>query len=166
MSALITPTVGEFLRQHRLAVGLTQEELAERARMSIRAISDLERGVRRTPHKDTLRLLAEALGLSEDDRALLFEAVRETRRAEAPPSAAQTSVFSRDFPVALTPLLGREREEAAIAHLLLRDDVRLLTLTGSAGIGKTRLAAQMAIGLGDHFATIVFVSLAAINEHS
>ena len=113
MTTLHTPAFGELLRQHRLAAGLTQEELAERARISVRAISDLERGVRRAPHKDTLRLLAEALNLSEDDRALLFESVRETRRAEAaPPSTAPTGVFSEDFPVALTPLIGREREEA------------------------------------------------------
>src|SRR5262245_3789556 len=167
MSALITPTVGEFLRQHRLAVGLTQEELAERARMSVRAISDLERGVRRAPHKDTVRLLADALHLSEDDRALLYEAMRETRRVEAaPPSTAPTGVFSRDFPVVLTPLIGREREEAAIAHLLLQDEVRLLTLTGPAGIGKTRLATQTAWDHGVCFANVVFVSLAAISEHS
>ena len=57
------PALGELLRQHRIAAGLTQEELAERARMSARAISDLERGVRRTPHSDTLRLLADALSL-------------------------------------------------------------------------------------------------------
>ncbi|HEY7022849.1 MAG TPA: helix-turn-helix domain-containing protein, partial [Ktedonobacterales bacterium] len=167
MTTLHAPVFGELLRQHRLAAGLTQEELAERARISVRAISDLERGVRRAPHKDTLRLLAEALNLSEDDCALLFESVRETRRAEAaPPSTGPTGVFSGDFPVALTPLIGREREEAAIAHLLSRNDVRLLTLTGPAGIGKTRLAAHTAMGLGDHFATIVFVSLAAISEHS
>ena len=85
MTTLHAPAFGELLRQHRLAAGLTQEELAERARISVRAISDLERGVRRAPHKDTLRLLAEALNLSEDDCALLFESVRETRRAEAAP---------------------------------------------------------------------------------
>jgi predicted ATPase/DNA-binding CsgD family transcriptional regulator len=167
MSALGTPTLAELLRQQRTAAGLTQEELAERARISVRAISDLERGVRRAPHKDTLRRLADALNLSEDDCALLFESVRETRRAEAAsPSTAPTGVFSRDLPVALTPLVGREHEEAAIAHLLLRDDVRLLTLTGPAGIGKTRLATQTALDHGSRFANVVFISLAAISEHS
>ena len=60
-----TPALAELLKQYRLAAGLTQEELAERARISVRAISDLERGVRRTPHKETLRLLAEALALAK-----------------------------------------------------------------------------------------------------
>jgi predicted ATPase/DNA-binding XRE family transcriptional regulator len=167
MTTVHEPAFGELLRQYRLAAGLTQDELAERARVSVRAISDLERGVRRAPHKDTLHLLAEALGLSEDDRALLHVAVRETRRAEAASTpTAQTPDRSRDFPISLTPLIGREREEAAIAHLLLRDDVRLLTLTGPAGIGKTRLATQTALGPGAHFANVVFVSLAAIREPS
>jgi predicted ATPase/DNA-binding XRE family transcriptional regulator len=165
MTRLHAPEFGELLRQHRRAAGLTQEELAECARISVRAISDLERGVRRAPHKDTLRLLAEALQLSDTALALLVETVREARRAAAP-SIAPTGVFSRDFPVALTPLIGREREEAVIAHLLVRDDVRLLTLTGPAGIGKTRLATQAALDHGARFANVVFVSLAAINEHS
>ena len=49
---------GALLKRYRLAAGLTQEELAERARLSVRGITDLERGARRTPHKDTLQLLA------------------------------------------------------------------------------------------------------------
>jgi len=153
------PAFGELLRQHRLAAGFTQEELAECARISVRAISDLERGVRRAPHYDTLRLLTEALGLGEEACALLFEAVRETRRVElAPPAAAaQAGALPFDFPPTLTPLIGREREEAAVAHLLLRHDVRLLTLTGPAGIGKTRLATQVALGLGAHFSNVVYI---------
>jgi predicted ATPase/DNA-binding XRE family transcriptional regulator len=168
MTTLPAPAFGELLRQHRIAAGLTQEELAERAQISVRAISDLERGVRRAPHKDTLRLLADALNLTEDDHALLLEAVRVTRRAEATalPSTAQMGALPHDFPVTLTPLVGREREEAAIAHLLARDDVRLLTLTGPAGIGKTRLATQTALGPGARFASVVFISLAAIGEHT
>jgi predicted ATPase/DNA-binding XRE family transcriptional regulator/Tfp pilus assembly protein PilF len=160
------PAFGELLRQHRLAAGFTQEELAERARISVRAISDLERGVRRAPHYDTLRLLTEALGLGEEACALLYEAVHETRRVEStsPAAAAQAGAVPYDFPPTLTPLIGREREEAAVAHLLLRHDVRLLTLTGPAGIGKTRLATQVALGLGANFSNVVFISLAAISE--
>jgi predicted ATPase/DNA-binding XRE family transcriptional regulator len=165
MTTLRTLAAGELLRQHRLAAGLTQDELAERARISARAVSDLERGVRRTPHKDTLRLLADALSLDEADRALLFEAVQASRRgAAARTPTAQTIALPQGFPVTLTALIGREREEAAIAHLLLQDDVRLLTLTGSAGIGKTRLATQVAMGLVARFAEIDFVSLSAVRD--
>jgi predicted ATPase/DNA-binding XRE family transcriptional regulator len=167
MSALSTPAFGEVLRQQRTAAGLTQEALAARARISVRAISDLERGVRRTPHPDTLRLLAQALGLSVEQQALLVAAVRQTRRAAALSSTAATDHYSRDLPVALTPLIGREREEATIAHVLRQEEVRLLTLTGPAGIGKTRLATQAA---SEHAARcpscprVVFVSLAALRE--
>ena len=52
---------GALLRRHRRAAGLSQEELAQRARLSARGISDLERGLRRTPHRDTVEMLAEAL---------------------------------------------------------------------------------------------------------
>src|SRR5215467_13978979 len=78
-----TPAFAELLKRHRLAAGWTQDELAEQAQLSVRAISDLERGVSRAPHKDTLRLLAGALGLGEDERALLLESVRQARRATA-----------------------------------------------------------------------------------
>jgi len=163
---LRTPAFAALLKRHRLAAGLTQDELAERAQSSVRAISDLERGVRRAPHKDTLRLLAEALRLSDDDRALLLESARQARRAEASVSPAWPLTSVGDFPVTLTPLIGREREEAAIAHLLLQDDLRLLTLTGPAGIGKTRLATEAAVGLAAHFANSVFVSLTSMSDPS
>jgi predicted ATPase/DNA-binding XRE family transcriptional regulator len=168
MTSQHPPAFAELLRWHRAAAGLTQEELAERAHLSVRAISDLERGVRRAPHNDTLRLLTEALGLGEDTRARLLECVRETRRLEPafPAAIDQAGALPPDFPTTLTPLIGREREEAAVAHLLLRDDVRLLTLTGPAGIGKTRLATQVALGLGARFRSVVFISCAAIGERT
>jgi predicted ATPase/class 3 adenylate cyclase len=66
---------GKLLRRYRTAVGLTQEELAEQAGLSVRSVQDLERGVRRAPHPDTQRRLAEALKLGEADRAELLGAV-------------------------------------------------------------------------------------------
>ncbi|HEU5438786.1 MAG TPA: helix-turn-helix transcriptional regulator, partial [Ktedonobacterales bacterium] len=107
-------TLATLLRRHRTAAGLTQEELAERAKLSVRAISDLERGVRRAPHKDTLELLIAAMGLRAEDAGLLRDAVRRLR----PPRAAATlaadvtnsaSTLPMGIPIPVTPLIGRER---------------------------------------------------------
>ena len=67
---------GELLRRRRLAAGLTQEALAERAGISAKAVSDLERDPDRTPRLDTIGLLADALGLEAGDRAGLLAAAR------------------------------------------------------------------------------------------
>src|SRR5207249_2372044 len=70
---------GELLRMYRTAAGLTQEELAARAGMSARGISDLERGARRTPYRGTVDLLAEALHLTPQERSAFAKAVRRHR---------------------------------------------------------------------------------------
>src|ERR1700722_6198151 len=62
---------GELLRRHRLAAGLSQAALAERARMSARGVGALERGDRRTPQRETLTLLVEALDLTASERDAL-----------------------------------------------------------------------------------------------
>jgi DNA-binding XRE family transcriptional regulator len=64
-----SPGLGEMWQHYRGAAGLTQAELAERAGLSTRAVSDLERGVKSRPHKDTVRLLAAALALAGEERA-------------------------------------------------------------------------------------------------
>jgi transcriptional regulator with XRE-family HTH domain len=76
MFELLPVSFGSLLRSLRMAAGLTQEELAEAAQISYRSISDLERGVSRSPRRDTARLLADALGLSEGDRARFEGAAR------------------------------------------------------------------------------------------
>jgi predicted ATPase len=69
------------------------------------------------------------------------------------------------LPVQLTPLIGREQEAASAAALLCRPEIRLLTMCGAAGIGKTRLAIQVATDLLEDFADgVAFVSLAPIRD--
>jgi transcriptional regulator with XRE-family HTH domain len=138
---------GDLLRQHRLAAGVTQEELAERAGISARGISDLERGARTRPHRQTVRLLADALGLSGTTRATFFRAAPRTiGRTVARPERAAARL-----PVPLTPLIGRQREQTVLDALLRDGAVRLVTLTGPGGVGKTRLALAAAEQLGDAF---------------
>jgi transcriptional regulator with XRE-family HTH domain len=70
---------GDVLRRLRMAAALSQEELAERAGLSARGISDLERGVSQAPRPETLRLLVDALKPGERDREMLFAAARAGR---------------------------------------------------------------------------------------
>src|SRR5204862_7780375 len=77
------PAFGELLRGHRAAAGLSQEQLAERAGLSARAVSDLERGARRAPYPHTVAQLAAALGLAAAERARLEAAIRRRRAPRA-----------------------------------------------------------------------------------
>ena len=135
---------GVLLRHHRLAAGLSQEALAERARMSADGISALERGHRRTPQRETLTLLAGALTLSDEQRrAFVAAAARSgSRRHGGPSPAAAVSHGGSNLPHSLTSFVGRKKELDEIAGLVREH--RLVTLIGAGGIGKTRTALQIA----------------------
>jgi predicted ATPase/transcriptional regulator with XRE-family HTH domain len=141
-------TFGDLLRSYRERVGLTQEELAERAGLSAQGVSALERGLRRRPYLPTVRALADALGLTASERAAFASAVEREHsgRPESPPNSTGTAP-SGNLPAPLTPLIGRERAVSENCALLRREDVRLVTLTGPGGVGKTRLAVQIAAEL-------------------
>jgi predicted ATPase/transcriptional regulator with XRE-family HTH domain len=176
MADAATTSFGDLLRHHRLAAGLTQGELAERAGLSVRGINDLERGVRLHPRKDTVALLADALALTGEDRAAFAAAARghadrtgEQASAPGVPSgfAAQSPLDQprHNLPIQPTPLLGRAREVEELGTLLRRDGVRLVTLTGPGGIGKTRLALAVAAELVDTLPDGVwFVGLSRLSD--
>ena len=122
---------GAVLKRYRRAAGLTQEALAARAGLSVQGISALERGVNRTPRKDTVHLLAAALALTERDRAALLASGASWSAVTAPVSERAS---------APPPLVGRVREVALVErHLTLTGGPPLLVLAGEPGIGKTRL---------------------------
>jgi transcriptional regulator with XRE-family HTH domain len=114
-----TCSFGELLRRHRRAAGLTQEGLAERSGVSVRAISDLERGLKQRPHRETLRLLSDGLDRSPSDRRALAAATR------APPTAADVrrsvngSATGVRLPEPVTPMRGRRHERAEVMTMLL-----------------------------------------------
>jgi transcriptional regulator with XRE-family HTH domain len=154
---------GTRLRQLREAAGLTQEELASRAGLSAKAISVLERGERKRPFPHTVRAIADALELSENERASLLSAV--PKRGSVTTASAQTTVSKSNLPTPSTSLLGRERELGEIRTFLR--EVRLLTLTGTGGVGKTRLAVQAAREAAGLFPSgAVFVVLASLGDSS
>jgi len=163
MSTAPVGTFRELLRSYRSALGLSQEALAERTRLSVRGISDLERGINRTPHHHTVQRLTEALALTEAERAAFEVSALRIPRPGA--TSTQEDTFSL-LPVPLTPLLGRQRETSALAQLVRQDGVRLITLTGPGGVGKTRLALQVAAETAALFAHgATFVRLAAVQDH-
>jgi predicted ATPase/transcriptional regulator with XRE-family HTH domain len=133
-------TFGSLLRRYRVEAGLTQEGLAERAGLSLRGVSDLERGLRRLPYPDTVERLIEALGLGPAERDALFAARRPVPSGEQADPAARLP--KSPLPVPLTSFVGRETELNEVRRLL--GTSRLVTLTGVGGVGKTRLALEAA----------------------
>ncbi|SFB13757.1 Predicted ATPase [Nocardioides alpinus] len=153
-------TLGQVLRGLREACGLSQEELAARAGLSPHAISALERGTRTRPYPHTLRSLAVALELTDEQRTTLLDAVpARTPRATPGPSGARP----RDLPVPASPLVGRGDDISRVGDLLRTR--RLVTLSGPGGVGKTRLALAVATAVRDRYADgVTLVELAPLLE--
>jgi predicted ATPase/transcriptional regulator with XRE-family HTH domain len=181
---------GALLRRYRTTAGLTQEALAEQAGLSLRGVSDLERGLRRVPYPETVGRLVEALGLSAAEQAAL-QAARHPRpgggpgelaaaergdfegaarrgslsSAEPPELAvpAERATIRTNVPAQVTSFVGRERELAEVKQLLTT--TRLLTLTGTGGCGKTRMALQVATEVAAFYPDGVwFVDLAPLSD--
>lgn len=134
--------VGSLLLRHREAAGLTQEELAERAGLSARSVSDIERGLRTRLYPDTAARLAAALSLEDPERSRFLDLARGQRQRRD-----QTS----GLPKPLTSLVGRESEVRTVIATL-DSGCRLVSITGLGGIGKTRLALAAAESLVDRYA--------------
>jgi tetratricopeptide (TPR) repeat protein len=141
---------GDTLRLHRVKAGLTQEELATRSGLSVRAIGALECGKSAKPYKRTVRLLSKALKLTDAEQGSL------TDLASRPPSAAPAT--PRQLPGATAHFAGRANELAALDKLL--DDVGgtrpgtavISAVGGTAGVGKTALAVHWAHQAAHRFA--------------
>ena len=151
---------GAQLKALREAAGFTQEELATIAGLSVHAVSALERGERRRPHVETMRALSAALDLTGATRDAFFESARSPAQATAVDELTGVSL-----PVPLTVLLGRDTDVQTLRQWLADPAARLITLIGPGGVGKTRLALELARAIADEGATrVVFVPLAAIRD--
>ncbi len=132
---------------------MTQEELAEKTGLSVRGISDLERGARRTPQRMTIDLLADALDIPDTERSTW----KRARQVSAGRTVPTVAVLPRPPPSAArlphpaSSLIGRQRETQDVLTLLCDAQVRLVTLTGPGGVGKTRLAIAVTEHIQDSF---------------
>ena len=153
---------GAQLKALREAAGFTQEELATIAGLSVHGVSALERGERRRPHVETVRALSAALDLTGATR----DAFLRSARAPADHAAAD-ELIGVSLPVPLTALLGRDADLQTLRHWIADPVIRLITLTGPGGAGKTRLALELVREIAEEgSARVVFVSLAPVREAS
>ncbi|MCI0726629.1 MAG: tetratricopeptide repeat protein [Chloroflexi bacterium] len=177
---------GEWLKRRRKSLDLTREELAQRAHCSASAVRRLEAGELR-PSKALAESLAAALHIPAEEQEAFVRFARGgssqpsitspgSTQTRTPPSSLpspQSSVLSPQssaliyLPAPLTSFVGRKREVTAVCELLAEEGVRLLTLTGPPGVGKTRLSIAAAGRLAETGAFadgLYFVPLAPIRD--
>jgi predicted ATPase/transcriptional regulator with XRE-family HTH domain len=160
---------GEWLRRRRKSRDLTQGQLAKRIHCSLTTIKRIEAG-NLIPSRQLSELLAPALSVPSNEQSAFISFARTPNATasvdayrEAPPTPPPAKRFQ--MPTPLTGLIGREREMQAACELFLRPGVRLITLTGPPGTGKTRLGLAMARQLESQFRDgACFVPLAPISD--
>ncbi len=160
MKAAAPQLFGAQLKALREAAGFTQEELATVAGLSVHAVSSLERGERRRPQVETMRALSAALDLTGATRDAFFESARSPAQA-----TAVDELIGGSLPVPMTALLGRDSDVKTLRQWLADPAARLITLIGPGGVGKTRLALELARAIADEGATrVIFVPLGAVRD--
>jgi transcriptional regulator with XRE-family HTH domain/tetratricopeptide (TPR) repeat protein len=157
---------GEWLRQQRVAAGLTQEDLAERSGVSVRAIADLERGRTKKPYPSSVRAVVRALGLPEAAGTELVTRYRagdgpgQAAEADEPADAAGGVTVPRQLPTRVPHFAGRAGELAqldAVLDAAASDQasgatgVVISAIGGTAGVGKTALALHWAHQVAPRF---------------
>ncbi|MGN7223778.1 AAA family ATPase [Curtobacterium flaccumfaciens] len=132
-------SVGELVRRARLAAGLTLEDLATRADVSARALSDVERGVSTTPRRRTIEAVVEALALPDEARDEVFAAARPPEGTVVPDTRFLTTP-----PPSLGDFTGRDAELRTIEeHLAAVGPGASVLVHGAPGMGKTSTALEV-----------------------
>ncbi len=165
---------GTWIKRRRKALDITQQELAQRVGCSHSLIFKIESDERR-PSRQIAELLAQYLEIPPDERDLFLKVARQEKTVDglesilAPPALHKPVGLSTprpgNVPTSPTTLIGREHEITMIGRQLLDRSCRMLTLTGPGGIGKTRLALEVARKFDSHFADgVFFISMAGIER--
>jgi len=153
-----TEALGPAVRRFRLAADLTLERLSELSGVSDRALSDIERGAALGPQHRTMVAVVDALGLDDEDRALVLRAAREGRRRSRPEPG-----WRLPLPRGAADFTGREAELAHVAAALRARPGApppVVLVTGPPGYGKTSLAVRAAQHLQAEFDDLLFLDLA------
>jgi predicted ATPase/DNA-binding XRE family transcriptional regulator len=160
----VPPSFGQLLRQFRTAAGLSQEQLADLARISVESVGALERGTRRAPYRETVAVLVDALKLDAGERGMLEAAANAARaRGTRNSVAANAPAVNPNLPLQSTSFIGRAQDIADITALLQEN--RLVTVTGSGGVGKTRVVVEVAMQLpGAVRSEVRFVDLSPLSD--
>ena len=157
---------GNILKQTRQARDLTQAELAEQIGCATESLRKMEAN-RRRPSRFLATRLADILALSVEERPEFLTLARTRIEAASPQPAPARTRSVVNLPAQMTSLVGRQQDLKIACKLLRKPGIRLVTLTGPGGVGKTRLAAQVALKLLDDFpGGVYFVPLAAIADAS
>jgi predicted ATPase/DNA-binding XRE family transcriptional regulator len=163
---------GEWLRLKRKAHDLTREGLAERVGYSAATIRKLEAEERR-PSAQFVERLADLVNMPSEERTAFLHFARgdwqsaPSVQSEPAPWRDLSPSSRSNLTTPTTSLIGREKELAAVHQYLLRADIRLITLIGPLGIGKTRLSIEAARGALFHFPDgVFFIALAPVNDPS
>ena len=161
---------GYWVRRRRKALDLTQVELGRRVGASAAMIRKIEADERR-PSRELAALLADALAVSEVEREPFLRAARDAAVVgrlplpDAPEMGPPAALPPSNLPAPMTSLVNRIKDQERVALLLRREDVRLVTLLGPPGMGKTRLSIQVAAHVRSRFKDGVwFVDLSAVTE--
>jgi len=161
---------GYWVRRRRKALDLTQAELGRRVGASAAMIRKIEADERR-PSRDLAELLAGALAVPEAERARFQQAARDVKAvdqltpAASPAQSPLPSLPPTNLPAPVTSMINRHHDLERVTSLLLGADVRLVTLVGPPGMGKTRLSVQAAARVRPRFPDGVwFVDLSAVAE--
>jgi predicted ATPase/DNA-binding XRE family transcriptional regulator len=152
--------LASLLKTFRVQAGLSQQMLADRALISVQAVSALERGYRKAPYRATLERIADALALSEEARQTLEHSAQRSR---GPRLDNEDLTPAHNLPRQLTSFVGRDEVVQEIAELV--ETAPLVSIVGTGGAGKTRAAVEVGMRLLNRFPHGVwFVELAPLND--
>jgi predicted ATPase/DNA-binding XRE family transcriptional regulator len=158
----VQAALSDVVRSYRLRAGLSQEQLAERAGISVKAIGAIEQGVRKAPYRHTIAQLARALNLPGTEAAILSEAAERSRRRGASRQTVTPKTVDNNLPRATTSFVERAEVERIQE---LAETHRCVTIVGPGGIGKTRTVVEAANRLAQaHGRNAYFVDLSSLRD--